>query len=463
MQLPESFKTSMVAALGDEAYLSFEQALELPVPVSVRIHRHKFSGTLNLGEKVPWCPEGYYLNSRPSFTLDPAFHSGAYYVQEASSMSLWALLDEHFNEKEGLRILDLCGAPGGKSSLIADWLDGKGLLVSNEVIRSRAYILKHNLIKTGYSNIIVTQNDPSDFINTKDFFDVIVVDAPCSGEGMFRKDENASKEWSPENVGHCSLRQKRILTDIYPSLKPGGVLIYSTCTFNDIENIQITDWLCFNYGMKPLSSVLTSYNGIKVKEGTHSIGYQFFPHLVMGEGLFIAAVRKMDGEKEFFFPKKINTSLTPLSKEERNVIDNWIIPVPDIGYRKDKSGTIHAIPEIMMEDADFLTSCLRLIHCGIDVGKMIKDILIPDHHLALSFLELQNVYDYTVDKSLAIAFLKKELNAIENAQKGWIRILYNGNAIGWVKNIGNRINNYLPNDWRIRMQITKDDEGLYPE
>jgi 16S rRNA C967 or C1407 C5-methylase (RsmB/RsmF family)/NOL1/NOP2/fmu family ribosome biogenesis protein len=460
MQLPESFKSAMAATLGPEAYLSFEKALELPVPVSVRIHRHKYSGTLKLGEKVPWCPEGYYLDSRPSFTLDPAFHSGAYYVQEASSMSLWAMLNEYFKKKQGLRILDLCGAPGGKSSLIAGWLDGKGLLVSNEVIRSRAYILKHNLIKTGYSNIIVTQNDPSDFKNTEHYFDVIVVDAPCSGEGMFRKDENAGREWSPDNVGHCSLRQKRILTDIYPSLKPGGVLIYSTCTFNDIENIQNTDWHCTNYGMKPLPSILASYNGVTVRQGTHSAGFQFFPHLVRGEGLFIAALQKMVDDKQFSFPKKINTSLTPLSKQERSIIDNWIIPASDLGYRKDKSGTIHAIPEIIMEDADFLTSGLRLIHCGIDVGKIVKDILIPDHHLALSFADLQSVPDYEADKSEAIAFLKKELYAIENVQKGWIRILYKGNAIGWVKNIGNRINNYLPNDWRIRMQITKDDAGL---
>lgn len=463
MQLPESFKSAIAATLGPEACLSFEQALEHPTPVSVRIHRHKYSDSLNLREKVPWCPQGYYLDSRPSFTLDPAFHSGAYYVQEASSMSLWAILDDQFKKKQGLRILDLCGAPGGKSSLIADWLNGEGLLVSNEVIRNRAYILKHNLIKTGYSNIIVSQNDPSDFKNTEHYFDVIVVDAPCSGEGMFRKDENAIKEWSMENVGHCSMRQKRILTDIYPSLKPGGLLIYSTCTYNDIENIQNTDWLSTNYNMKSIDSILGKFSGVTVKEGKHSVGYQFYPHLVKGEGLFIAALQKMVDDKQFSFPKKLNSSLSFLSRQEKNITDSWITPDSDIGFRKDKSGTIHAIPGTIIEDADFLTSGLRLIHCGIDVGKVVKDILIPDHHLALSFLELQNIPGYEADKSEAIAFLKKDLNAIENGQKGWLRIFYKGKALGWVKNIGNRINNYLPNDWRIRMQINNDDERLLPE
>lgn len=218
------------------------EALNQTAPVSVRLHPLKQKAALTFSEKIAWCEHAFYLKERPSFTLDPLFHAGCYYPQEAGSMVLDTVLKQLDLPSEP-SILDLCAAPGGKSTLIASFLNNNGLLVSNEVIQARARILTENTTKWGYTNTVVTNNDPKDFERLNEFFDVIVVDAPCSGEGMFRKDLKARDEWSEENVQICSSRQKRIVMDVWDSLKPGGFLIYSTCTFNSAENEDTISWL----------------------------------------------------------------------------------------------------------------------------------------------------------------------------------------------------------------------------
>jgi 16S rRNA C967 or C1407 C5-methylase (RsmB/RsmF family) len=251
MELPKSFVERMQGQLG-QAYTRFEQALQEPAPVSIRLNRRKLPITPLLNP-VPWTDSGHYLPERPLFTLDPRLHAGAYYVQEASSMFLEQALRQTVELSQPLQVLDLCGAPGGKSTHIASLLTEDSLLVANEVIRSRASILAENVTKWGSGNVLVTSNDPRDFGRLPAFFDVMVVDAPCSGEGMFRKDVQAIQEWSEENVKLCAQRQQRILLDVWEALKPGGTFIYSTCTWNEAENECNMAWLAEQENAQSLS------------------------------------------------------------------------------------------------------------------------------------------------------------------------------------------------------------------
>ena len=254
--LPALFEERMRKLLPEESE-AFFAALQTEPPVSIRLNPGKpvpisrLFPDEQIGLPVSWCESAYYLKSRPVFTLDPCLHSGTYYVQEASSMFLYHIFGQIL-PAHPVRVLDLCAAPGGKSTLIASRLSSGSLLVANEVIRSRAGILKENMIKWGTSHVVVTNNDPADFHHLKGAFDIIVVDAPCSGEGMFRKDPGAIQEWNESNLQLCSERQQRILADIWPCLKPGGFLVYSTCTYNPGENEAILERLIRKYGARSI-------------------------------------------------------------------------------------------------------------------------------------------------------------------------------------------------------------------
>lgn len=451
MDFDPRFKERMIRELGIEEWRLFESAAKQSPPVSVRLHPRKYSGTLETASEVPWCRQGRYLDRRPVFTLDPAFHAGGYYVQEASSMSLWYILDKIAKDKETLAILDLCGAPGGKSTLIAEWLDGKGILVSNEVIRSRSQILKQNLMKSGYDNIIVTQNDPADWGEAKGLFDIIVTDAPCSGEGMFRKDPKAMQEWSESNVHHCSLRQKRIVEDVLPVLKQDGMMIYSTCTFNHEENIDNIEDFCKRLGLQSMDIGLDNFENVSRIRKNEVTGYQFYPHKIKGEGFFVAVMQRSGTvespvrhpERYFTFPAKM----------ELAVLESWVIPGNNIVMATDKTGTIHAMSKKLHDFTRLLPRKTRIINAGIAAGQLNKEIFIPDHHLALSFMYHPQTAAADLDKADALLYLKKELQQLAAETKGWILIKYNNTGLGWCKNLGNRINNYLPNEWRIRMDL----------
>ena len=299
MALPIDFITRTRALLGNE-FDSFEAALQADVPVSIRINEKKGTPAPSTAgapcERVAWCETGYYLPERLSFTFDPLFHAGAYYVQEASSMFLEQAIRSHV--KTPVRCLDLCAAPGGKSTHLAACLPEGSLLVSNEVIRSRSHILAENIAKWGNPNCIVTNNDPKEIGCLTHFFDVIVADVPCSGEGMFRKDTDSTGEWSVANVELCAGRGRRIIHDVWNALKPGGLLIYSTCTYNMEEDEENIHYITEELGAEALS--------IPVKDEWQITGplkydhpvYRFFPHKTKGEGFFLAALRKADGETE---------------------------------------------------------------------------------------------------------------------------------------------------------------------
>jgi 16S rRNA C967 or C1407 C5-methylase (RsmB/RsmF family) len=294
MNLPDDFIIRTKRWLGEE-YARLEKALqEDETPVSIRFNPAKQTTSEFKCEKIKWCETGYYLSERPSFTFDPLFHAGCYYVQEASSMFLEQVVKQYITTP--VVCLDLCAAPGGKSTHLSSLLPEKSLLVSNEVIHSRANILKENLIKWGAPHTVVTCNDPKEIGRLTHLFDVIVADLPCSGEGMFRKDQHSRNEWSVANVRLCAARQRRIIHDVWDSLKPGGLLVYSTCTFNREENEDNIRYL-----IKTLSAEVLPVSIEKDWDICHAIDasfpfYRFYPHKIMGEGFCLAVLRKPDGK-----------------------------------------------------------------------------------------------------------------------------------------------------------------------
>ena len=392
-------------------------------------------------DKVAWAKNSFYLRSRPSFTFDPLFHAGCYYAQEASSMFLEQALKQTVDLSKSLRVLDLCAAPGGKSTHILSLISKDSLLVSNDVIKSRSNILKDNIMKWGSSNVVVTNNDPKDFQRLENYFDVIVVDAPCSGSGLFRREPEAIDEWSEQNVLLCSQRQQRILADVLAALKEGGVLIYSTCSYSKEEDEQIVDWL-----LKELSIVNCQLSidpgwNITKTDG----GYRFWPDKIKGEGFFIACFRKdTKDEEEFDLPK---AKAEKFSKQELDVLNKYVKTEAISFLRHGKM--LRAIPESLLADINFISSKLRIVNCGIEVGEVIKDKLVPEHALALSNILSDEVQRVELDHQQAIQYLQKKDLELSTEKKGWTVVTHQGHPLGWINILSNRINNYYPKELRI--------------
>ena len=442
MQLPEAFITRTKDLLGGE-WGAFEQALNEESPVSIRLNPQKISSealseTLPLIESVPWCAEGYYLNSRPSFTLDPLFHAGCYYVQEASSMILEYFVRNYFPQPA--KVLDLCAAPGGKSTHLSALLESNSLLIANEVIRSRAAILSENLTKWGNPNTLITCNDPAEIgRSAPNFFDVIVADLPCSGEGMFRKDPTATGEWSPDHIRLCARRQRRIAADIWPSLKPGGILIYSTCTYNREENEENLQWICSEMNAEVLESPR-----------------RLMPHQVKGEGFFIAGLRKKgfliadNNIKKKSKKQKAKEETSKLSNA--SPFDDWLSTPGDFIFISDNARQT-AVPSVHFSDYLLVKNNLRLISGGAALGEMKGQDKIPAQGLALSSALSETAFPrWEVDKETALCYLRKGVlqKIPSDLPKGYVLISYHKHPLGFVKNIGTRINNLYPQEWRIR-------------
>ena len=396
---------------------------------------------LPLHEEIPWTEYGYYLKSRPSFTFDPLFHAGCYYVQEASSMFLEQALKQTVDLSQPLNVLDLCAAPGGKSTHLLSLISKESLLVSNEVIRSRANILTDNIVKWGCSNVIVTNNDPRDFQRLENYFDVIVVDAPCSGSGLFRRDADAIEEWSEQNVALCSQRQQRILADVLPALKNGGVLIYSTCSYSKEEDELICEWLRNELIINNEELIISPEWNIVQSEG----GYRFWPDKVKGEGFFIACFRKTGDNDEEIYLRKIKPE--KFSVREMEIL-NKNVNAADLAFLRHEE-IIYAVPEKLLADISFLSSKLRVVNCGTRIGEIIKDKLIPDHGLALSSIISEKIQKLEVDQEQAIQYLKKKEIRLETDKRGWTLVTHQGHPLGWINILPNRINNYYPKELRI--------------
>jgi len=440
-----------VKGFDENAFVAVHQK---PAVTSVRLHPVKHNNYFAGNERINWCPTGRYLPERPTFTLDPSFHAGAYYVQEASSMFLDYLLRNLLPEKNNLRVLDLCAAPGGKSTLLASLLQPDSLLISNEVIRTRASILEENMVRWGYTNTWVASNDPRDFTKLKGYFDVIVVDAPCSGSGLFRKDEYALNEWSTANVNLCSERQQRILADIWPSLKQDGLLIYATCSYSPEEDEQILDWLSTEFEVESLSVDIPKEWGIVMVQSSQRniVGYRFFPDKAKGEGLFVAAIRKKGMEETVKYPK-VKSAVHKLIQQQVN----HLVRSNDLLYLQKDKDDYFAINSAHESDFYLLQKALYLRKTGLSLGMPTAKEWLPDHSIALSIDANENLNSISINKEQALHFLKKSDLEISIPEKGWYIIKYEGLGLGWIKSLGNRINNYLPRHWRIRMEITDTD------
>ncbi|MDD3078167.1 MAG: rRNA cytosine-C5-methyltransferase [Paludibacter sp.] len=448
MNLPDKFVESVSLLLKDELE-PFLDAVSQPAMVSIRVNNKT---ELHPSEdKVAWCDKGYYLNERPLFTADPLFHAGAYYVQEASSMFLCQVVKQYLEKAE--TVLDLCAAPGGKSTLLLQTLSEDCLLVSNEIIRNRAYILAENIVKWGNPNVLVTNNKAADFGGIRNFFDAIVVDAPCSGEGMFRKDVGAVDEWSPENVEMCAFRQIDIISDVWNALKPGGILVYSTCTYNRKENEDNVEKICSELGGEFLKVDFQPESGILET----NFGYRFFPHRTKGEGFFLSVVRKSDKDstiKQDKLPEQKKGIKFVKSIELPFMLDpskKWIF-VNDANF-------IRAYDESKFDKFIFLIKQLKCIESSLLVAELKGKDLVPSAQLALSKSFRPNPeICVELDKQQAIAFLKKEAIYLPDSPRGYLLVTYRNVALGWVKNLGNRSNNLYPNNWRIRMNIEKGEQ-----
>ena len=329
MNLPSSLINELNQLSGfDES--AFRAAHDHRPPVSVRLHPVKGREVFANEETVPWFAGGRYLPERPVFTLDPSYHAGAYYVQEASSMFLAQLLQQAIGGRTNLRVLDLCAAPGGKSTLIASMLDPDSLLVSNEVIRTRASILEENMCRWGYMNSWITSNDPRDIGRLSGYFDIIVVDAPCSGSGLWRKDPAALNEWSNANVQLCGERQQRILADIWPALKTNGILIYATCSYSPQEDENILTWLASDLlAVSQPALPIPAQWGIEPVSAPGTItGYRCYPHKVKGEGFFIAALSKTEDTPSVKVPRFKTARNTRTQDQGAHLFSNQPLLIP---------------------------------------------------------------------------------------------------------------------------------------
>jgi len=419
-----------------------------PSPTSIRINPLKSKS--KEFEKVPWSAFGYYLKQRPSFTFDPLFHGGAYYVQEASSMFLEQALKQTVDLTQPLQVLDLCAAPGGKSTHLLSLLSDQSLLVANETIRSRATTLAESLQKWGTNNVAVTNNDPEDFQRLEGFFDAIVVDAPCSGEGLFRKDRDACKEWSVENVALCALRQQRILDQVWPSLKENGILIYCTCTYNEKENEENLNWLLKEKKGESLKLTVESSWGIEEVKSQEVYGYRFYPHKTRGEGFFISVVQKKEQQRDISIHRK-KTFDHPSAKIKERLSD-WFKNPGELEFIKHDE-LILAFPKKYVYEIEFLSRFLKVIQKGTAIATAKREKLIPEHAFALSTRINRENFD-SVELSLdnAISYLRKDVLNLALEKKGFTLMNFQHSPIGWANLLGNRMNNLYPSAWRIRTE-----------
>lgn len=415
MNLPQDFISYTSALFGPQRWQRFLQALEEPSPVSIRFNPWKYEETPLFVQQdpIPWCKDGYWLEGHPNFTLDPLFHAGVYYVQEAGSLFLDHVLREHITAP--VAALDLCAAPGGKSTLMRATLPQGSVLVSNEPDRRRANILLENMLKQGHPDVLVTHNFAHELATTNLVFDVILTDVPCSGEGLFRRDESAVNEWSLQNVHMCQERQRKILQDIWPCLRTGGLLIYSTCTFNTRENEENVRWICEELGAEILPvSTKTEWKitGSLLNDFEAPV-YRFIPGVTKSEGLFMAILRKTgDGPQRATLP----TSLREQVKKFRQI---------------------------------------HLLSDGIPTEEVKGKEKIPSVAQALSITTPTDKYpcvELTLEQ--AQRYLHRESFVLpSDTPRGFVLVTYKERPLGFMKNLGERANNLYPKNWAIKKLV----------
>jgi 16S rRNA C967 or C1407 C5-methylase (RsmB/RsmF family)/NOL1/NOP2/fmu family ribosome biogenesis protein len=406
------------------------------IPTSLRLNPFKLIKNWNIDSSdISFSKYGKYSNNPPNYNADPLFQAGIYTIQEANSMSLEYVLTNTVDLSKDLRILDLCASPSGKNTHIASLITPESILVSNEVISTRSDILSDNMTKLGTMNTIVTSNDPKDFGKLTGFFDVVVIDPPNSGSGLFRKNPDAINDWSLENVELFAQKQKRIISDAWACLKEGGILIYSTSSYSSAENEEVMDWVYEKYGAT--NALATEI----LKEGS----LRFYPN-EKGEGFFISALKKNNPEKETYVrsgrPIKNNSRRT-----QREVFRPWIKDIDDYNWYdvKEEFFLIHSEHEYLVK---VLESYLHIRKAGVKMGKIAGKDLIPDHQLALSLYLTDSINRVELTKEEALKYLRREDFTLDQAQKGWSLMTFKNFGLGWAKILPNRINNYYPKEFR---------------
>ena len=446
MTLSADFIAQMRAILPDEADALLAAITSTEPSVAIRVNPLKaHADAAPALRRVPWCDAGRYLAEREPFTFDVDFQSGRYYVQDASSMFIHHVL-RHL-VKEPVRYLDLCAAPGGKTTTAISALPQGSMVVANEIVNARARVLCENLQKWGAPRCVVTCNAPHHFGRLSHFFDVVAADVPCSGEGMMRKDEQARRQWSPALVKQCADLQRSIIADVWDALRPGGLLIYSTCTYNTLENEQMLAWMVHEYGAEPVAVPVPEQWHIHPAIEGNLPCYRFMPHRTEGEGLFMAVLRKPEApRKEVRLKKAKATKAKPL-------------PVPkDVRFRlKDADHFDFSVvnDEVVAVPADMAPimpafADLNVMHMGVNVGAIKGKNCVPSHALALSSaLNPAAFPTCEVDYLAAMAFLRGEALSLPQAPRGYVLLTYHSQPIGFVNNLGNRANNLYPKAWRV--------------
>lgn len=461
---PTDFTTAMHKLLGPEAPDFFEaQAQRAPVSLRLNPAKIRVSSATPLPaqfEPVPWCAQGYYLQDRPLFTLDPRFHGGAYYVQDASCMLLSAALQQLPEWSKAERVLDLCAAPGGKSTLLKSVLPAQACLVANEVIPARGTILAENLTKWGADRVLVTRNQARDFQHLTQGFDVIVVDAPCSGEGLFRRQPEAIQEWSPAQVAVCAQRQEDIICDIWPALAEEGLLIYSTCTWNPQENEDLLAALQHRLNFEIIPLDFDTQWGVHGQDGI----YRCLPHRLAGEGFSLCVLRKKD-------PRQVQRASRSKSTKRQHTPNKkqppQVIPKECLEWLPHEKASLWCVDDTLyhwpLAHRPFLHEVqqhLRLVTGPLAIAQAKGKHWIPSTAWLMSACFNPEAFqELSVDLNTALQYLYGEALPVsaQTTTSAWQWVSYAGLPLGWVKATPTHYNNYWPKPWKIRQRFPEID------
>ncbi len=444
LQLPDLFISRMQQQLGNEA-TDFFNALDTAIPVSIRKNPAKYNHPLS-DDPVLWTSLGYNLAERPSYTLDPLFHAGAYYVQEASSMFIEQAILQIVKSDDSLIVLDLCASPGGKTTHLLSLLNSHSLLISNEAINTRLGPLQENISKWGYSNVITTNLDPKAFSSLTGFFDIVLIDAPCSGEGLFRKDPKAIQEWSVSNAANCVLRQNRIIHEVLSCIKPGGYLIYSTCTYNPEENINHIEKIIAEHDFQAINIPLNHSWGITELSSNKAMGYQFYPHKAKGEGFFLSVLQNRQTNKtQLKKYKRLNHF-----KADKTLLESSLQKPELFSLLEPFPNEICFINSSLVPTIEQLMGYIPVKKIATKLAEIKGKDIILHHDLALSIDRSSSILFISLDKSNALQYLRRNNFEYKSDHPGWHLVCYEGLGLGWVNITSGRANNKLPMQLRIR-------------